>query len=132
LDAQVRTQLRDEIRRLQLGVGITTLFVTHDQEEALTIADRVGVMRSGRLEQCDTPAELNARPATAFVAEFVGTMNRLPAVTRVTATLPDGTTLLADLSSVCGGEPAAQHDGDGRLRHSAGAPHGGGHRVSGE
>ena len=80
LDAQVRTQLRDEIRRLQLRVGITTLFVTHDQEEALSIADRVGVMRTGRLEQVDTPAELYARPATAFVAEFVGTMNHLPGV----------------------------------------------------
>ncbi|WP_370947343.1 ABC transporter ATP-binding protein [Amycolatopsis sp. cg5] len=161
LDAQVRNQLRDEIRRLQLRVGITTLFVTHDQEEALSIADRVGVMRAGRLEQCDTPAELYARPATAFVAEFVGTMNHLPgvitgeevdvaghrlplanrgartegqqvkvlvrpesvsldpasdgpvkitdhsfrgAVTRVTATLPDGTTLLADLPSVSASE----------------------------
>ncbi|WP_255638719.1 ABC transporter ATP-binding protein [Amycolatopsis sp. DSM 110486] len=83
LDALVRTQLRDEIRRLQLRVGITTLFVTHDQEEALSIADRVGVMRSGRLEQCDSPAELYARPATAFVAEFVGTMNRLPGVVAV-------------------------------------------------
>ncbi|MEV6903455.1 ABC transporter ATP-binding protein [Amycolatopsis sp. NPDC051372] len=83
LDALVRTQLRDEIRRLQLRVGITTLFVTHDQEEALSIADRVGVMRSGRLEQCDSPAELYARPATAFVAELVGTMNRLPGVVAV-------------------------------------------------
>ncbi|MEA5364491.1 ABC transporter ATP-binding protein [Amycolatopsis sp., V23-08] len=161
LDAQVRTQLRDEIRRLQLRVGITTLFVTHDQEEALSIADRVGVMKSGRLEQCDTPAALYARPATAFVAEFVGTMNHLAgtvtgsgaevdvagqrlklaepgerpdgaavrvlvrpesvtletggtaritdhsfrgAVTRLTAVLPDGTTVLADLPSVTAAE----------------------------
>ena len=55
LDAKVRAQLRDEIRRMQLEVGITTLFVTHDQEEALAIADRVGVMRAGRLEQLDAP-----------------------------------------------------------------------------
>ena len=80
LDAKVRLQLRDEIRRIQISLGITTVLVTHDQEEALSIADRVAVMRSGRLEQCATPAELYARPATAFVAEFVGTMNRIPAV----------------------------------------------------
>jgi putative spermidine/putrescine transport system ATP-binding protein len=163
LDAQVRKQLRDEIRRLQLRVGITTLFVTHDQEEALSIADRVGVMKDGRLEQVDTPAALYARPATAFVAEFVGTMNHLAgtvagggtevdvvgqrlklaepgerpdgaavrvlvrpesvtleaatdgaaritdhsfrgAVTRLTAVLPDGTAVLADLPSVAAAE----------------------------
>ncbi|WP_084701061.1 ABC transporter ATP-binding protein [Streptacidiphilus anmyonensis] len=78
LDAKVRLNLREEIRRLQQELGITTLFVTHDQEEALSMADRVAVMHAGRMEQCDTPAELYARPATAFVAEFVGTMNRMP------------------------------------------------------
>ncbi len=77
LDAQVRLQLRDEIRSLQTRLGITTLFVTHDQEEALSIADRVGVMRAGRLEQVAPPEEVYAWPATAFVAEFVGTINRL-------------------------------------------------------
>ena len=79
LDAQVRVQLREEIRRIQLELGITTVFVTHDQAEALSVADRVGVMRAGRLEQVASPDELYARPATAFVAQFVGTMNRLPA-----------------------------------------------------
>ncbi|MEV7974464.1 ABC transporter ATP-binding protein [Streptomyces sp. NPDC086519] len=78
LDAKVRLSLREEIRRLQRELGITTLFVTHDQEEALSIADRVAVMRAGRLEQCAEPAELYGRPATAFVAEFVGTMSRIP------------------------------------------------------
>ena len=77
LDAKVRLQLRDEIRRIQQEFGITTLFVTHDQEEALSMADRVAVMRAGRLEQCAAPAELYDRPATAFVAQFVGTMNHL-------------------------------------------------------
>ncbi|MGZ5367339.1 MAG: ABC transporter ATP-binding protein [Aeromicrobium sp.] len=77
LDAKVRAQLRDEIRRIQLEVGTTALFVTHDQEEALAIADRVGVMSKGRLEQLDAPEELYARPANAFVAAFVGLMNRL-------------------------------------------------------
>jgi putative spermidine/putrescine transport system ATP-binding protein len=79
LDAKVRVQLREEIRRIQLEVGTTTLFVTHDQEEALAIADRVGVMRSGNLEQLAAPRELYARPATAFVADFVGLTNRLAA-----------------------------------------------------
>ncbi|MFB7505573.1 ABC transporter ATP-binding protein [Streptomyces broussonetiae] len=78
LDAKVRLTLREEIRRLQQELGITTLFVTHDQEEALSVADRVAVMRAGRLEQCAAPAELYGRPATAFVAEFVGTMSRIP------------------------------------------------------
>ncbi|MGW3444355.1 ABC transporter ATP-binding protein [Streptomyces sp. NPDC001076] len=78
LDAKVRLSLREEIRRLQQELGITTLFVTHDQEEALSIADRVAVMRAGQLEQCAEPAELYGRPATAFVAEFVGTMSRIP------------------------------------------------------
>jgi putative spermidine/putrescine transport system ATP-binding protein len=78
LDAKVRLQLREQIRSLQQRLGITTLFVTHDQEEALSMADRVGVMKDGSLEQIAAPAELYTRPATAFVAEFVGTMNRIP------------------------------------------------------
>jgi putative spermidine/putrescine transport system ATP-binding protein len=78
LDAKVRVQLRDEIRRIQIEVGTTALFVTHDQEEALALADRVGVMRAGRLEQLGPPAEIYQRPATAFVADFVGLSNRLP------------------------------------------------------
>jgi putative spermidine/putrescine transport system ATP-binding protein len=77
LDAKVRAQLRDEIRRIQLDVGTTTLFVTHDQEEALAIADRVGVMRDGRIEQLGSPTDVYSRPATPFVAEFVGLSNRL-------------------------------------------------------
>ena len=79
LDAKVRVQLRDEIRRLQLEIGTTTLFVTHDQEEALAVADRVGVMNRGRLEQLAAPADLYANPATPFVAEFVGLNNKVPA-----------------------------------------------------
>ena len=78
LDAKVRVQLRDEIKRIQFEVGTTTLFVTHDQEEALAVADRVGVMRAGRLEQLGPPSEVYREPATAFVADFVGLSNRLP------------------------------------------------------
>jgi putative spermidine/putrescine transport system ATP-binding protein len=77
LDAKVRVQLREEIRALQRRLCITTVFVTHDQDEALTMADRVAVMRGGRLEQVGSPAELYGSPETPFVAEFVGTMNRL-------------------------------------------------------
>jgi len=77
LDAKVRGRLRDEIRRVQLEVGTTTLFVTHDQEEALAIADRVGVMNKGRLEQLGPPTTIYSRPATPFVAEFVGLTNRI-------------------------------------------------------
>jgi putative spermidine/putrescine transport system ATP-binding protein len=77
LDARVRAQLRVEIRRLQQELGITTLFVTHDQSEALSMADRVGVMNEGRLEQLAAPEEIYRRPATPFVAGFVGTVNRL-------------------------------------------------------
>jgi putative spermidine/putrescine transport system ATP-binding protein len=79
LDAKVRVALRDEIRRVQLEVGTTALFVTHDQEEALAVADRVGVMSQGRLEQIAPPAELYTNPATPFVAEFVGLNNKVPA-----------------------------------------------------
>ena len=78
LDAKVRLQLREQIRTLQQRLGTTTLFVTHDQEEALSMADRVGVMSNGQLEQIAAPDELYDHPATAFVAEFVGVMNRLP------------------------------------------------------
>jgi putative spermidine/putrescine transport system ATP-binding protein len=78
LDAKVRLQLREQIRALQQRLGTTTLFVTHDQEEALSMSDRVGVMKDGKLEQIATPSELYSEPATAFVAEFVGTMNRIP------------------------------------------------------
>ncbi len=79
LDAKVRVQLREEIRRVQTEVGTTTLFVTHDQEEALAVADRVGVMSQGTLEQLASPADLYTRPATPFVAEFVGLNNKVPA-----------------------------------------------------
>jgi putative spermidine/putrescine transport system ATP-binding protein len=79
LDAKVRSSLRDEIRRIQTELGITTLFVTHDQEEALGISDRIGVMSQGSLEQLGTPAEIYGDPANAFVARFIGSMNEIPA-----------------------------------------------------
>ncbi|MBI1243934.1 MAG: putative 2-aminoethylphosphonate ABC transporter ATP-binding protein [Alphaproteobacteria bacterium] len=79
LDARVRVYLRHEIRALQHRLGVTTIMVTHDQEEALTMADRIAVMNAGRIEQYDTPARIYAAPATPFVADFVGTTNFLKA-----------------------------------------------------
>src|SRR5207237_2675365 len=79
LDAQLRIHMRSELTAIQRRVGITTVFVTHDQEEAMSIADRIAVMNAGVLEQMDAPEEIYARPATLFVATFIGTMNRLDA-----------------------------------------------------
>ncbi|MGA8296309.1 MAG: ABC transporter ATP-binding protein, partial [Acidimicrobiales bacterium] len=82
LDAKVRAQLRDHIRLLQTQLGITTLFVTHDQDEALSISDRVGVMSGGRLQQVGAPDVIYDRPTNAFVAGFVGAASRLPSTVR--------------------------------------------------
>ena len=78
LDAKVRSTLRDEIRRIQTELKTTTLFVTHDQEEALAISDRIGVMSNGQLEQLGTPEDVYLRPASPFVARFVGSINEFP------------------------------------------------------
>ena len=80
LDARVRLALRHEMKALQRRLGITTIMVTHDQEEALTMADRIVVMNHGGVEQIGTPAEIYAEPASLFVARFVGHMNLWPAV----------------------------------------------------
>ncbi len=78
LDAKLRVRVREDIRTIQQELGITTVLVTHDQDEALTVADRIAVMNDGRIEQLSTPRELYRRPRTRFVAEFVGTMNLFP------------------------------------------------------
>jgi len=80
LDARVRVRLRQEIRALQRRVGITTIMVTHDQEEALAMADRIVVMNHGVIEQVGTPLEIYERPATRFVAGFIGDANLMEAV----------------------------------------------------
>ncbi len=77
LDAKVRVALRDELKALQRNLGITTVFVTHDQEEALSMSDRIVVMSEGRIEQLGTPFEIYNRPKTRFVASFIGTLNIL-------------------------------------------------------
>ena len=83
LDAKLRVQMRAEIRRIQTELGVTTIFVTHDQTEAMTMGDRVAVMRRGVLQQVDPPQELYDRPANLFVAGFIGS----PAMNMVEATL---------------------------------------------
>jgi len=77
LDAKIRVALRNEIRTIQRELGITTIYVTHDQEEALSLSDRVVVMRDGRVEQVGTPFEIYNFPRTGFVASFVGTLSVL-------------------------------------------------------
>ncbi|MCU1528253.1 MAG: polyamine transporter ATPase [Frondihabitans sp.] len=77
LDAKLRVRVREEIREIQQRLAITTVMVTHDQEEALAISDRVAVMNEGRIEQVSTPSELYANPQTRFVASFIGSMNFL-------------------------------------------------------
>ncbi len=80
LDAKVRVALREELKGLQRDLGITTIYVTHDQEEALSMSDRIVVMSEGRIEQLGTPFEIYNHPRTRFVASFVGTLNILKAL----------------------------------------------------
>jgi putative spermidine/putrescine transport system ATP-binding protein len=77
LDAKLRVKVREDIREIQQRLGITTVIVTHDQDEALSMSDRIAVMNAGRIEQFSTPAELYARPATEFVATFICSINRI-------------------------------------------------------
>lgn len=102
LDAKLRLRMRTDVRELQKRIGITMLYVTHDQEEALSISDRVAVMNDGRIEQLGTPQEVFQRPRTAFVAAFIGHGNLLPATVasleadgHVMVRLADGTLLRA-------------------------------------
>lgn len=90
LDAKVRGYLRHEIRSLQERLGVTTVMVTHDQEEALTMADRIVIMNDGVIEQVGTPLEVYREPATVFVADFIGTMNFVPGVIDAAQTVTVG------------------------------------------
>ena len=92
LDAKLRTHMRTEIKALQRQLGVTTFFVTHDQAEAMTLADRIAVMSAGRLQQLGTPDEVYATPANLFVAEFIGSppMNVLPATRQGDALIAEG------------------------------------------
>ena len=113
LDLELRRQMQGELKRIQREVGITFVFVTHDQEEALTMSDRIAVMRDGRLEQIGTPEEIYDTPASAFVARFIGIANLLPVtVERIT-----GERAIVRLAGDRRGEVAT---GGGRF--TAGAP----------
>jgi putative spermidine/putrescine transport system ATP-binding protein len=101
LDAKIRVRLRGEIRAIQRQLGITTIYVTHDQEEALSISDRIVVMRDGKIEQVGTPSEIYNRPATAFVASFIGSLNLLSAV----VVEPGTGTLAVDGQRIAAAEP---------------------------
>jgi multiple sugar transport system ATP-binding protein len=109
LDAKLRVQLRAEISRLLNGLGTTTLYVTHDQVEALTMGDRVAVLRSGRLQQCARPQELYDRPANLFVASFIGS----PAMNFVQADVQDNSVRVGEttLSLPRGREKLAAYHG---------------------
>ncbi len=112
LDAKIRVALRNEIRSIQREMGITTIYVTHDQEEALSLSDRIVVMNNGRVEQIGTPFEIYNFPRTSFVASFVGTLNILqgqvadPACGKIVV---DGQEVVASqgLERTCVGDPCA-------------------------
>jgi iron(III) transport system ATP-binding protein len=111
LDAAVRTHLRGEIKDLQRRLGVTTLMVTHDQEEALTMADRILVLHDGRLAQEGTPRDIYDRPATPFVASFIGSMNFLPGACK----RADGAFDLAGIVLDAGREPTPLAEGEKAL-----------------
>jgi len=130
LDLKLRRAMQLELKRIQRDVGITFIYVTHDQEEALTMSDRVAVMNLGRVEQLATPEEIYDRPASEFVAGFIGLANLLPAAVEradsreVTLTLPGGGSTAAgsDGRSFSAGESALLVLRPERLRISAAAP----------
>src|SRR5262249_29068183 len=91
LDAKLRARVRAELKEIQQSLGKTTILVTHDQEEALSISDRIAVMEAGRIRQTGTPLEVYAHPADAFVADFIGIANFVPATVRAAG--PNGVVL---------------------------------------
>jgi len=115
LDAQLRHSVRHDIRALQKRLGMTVIYVTHDQTEAMSMADIVVLMRDGRIEQATSPAEIYARPATTFVASFIGTppMVTLPAELLPAAACPGAAAEL--LFGVRGEDILLRPHGDGRL-----------------
>ena len=104
LDAKVRVHLRHEVKELQRKLGVTTVMVTHDQEEALSMADRIVVMNHGTIDQVGTPLEIYREPASLFVADFIGAMNQIPAVADAVGSVTiNGKTLASDNSTFRGG-----------------------------
>ncbi|MFJ5683942.1 ABC transporter ATP-binding protein [Streptomyces sp. NPDC093099] len=134
LDARLRSAMRDEICRIQRETGVTTVFVTHDQQEALSMADRVAVMNHGRIEQVGTPEDIYERPARPFVAEFVGRANLLdgtagdPDGERTSVELPGLGTVSAAGARVAKGRTATVMLRPHRIALTAAAPGTGGAR----
>jgi ABC-type Fe3+/spermidine/putrescine transport system ATPase subunit len=110
LDLKLREEMRVEIAGLQRRLGITTVFVTHDQGEALVMSDRIAVMNAGRIEQVGQPADVYERPATRFVAEFIGRMNFFMHENRIVAIRPERVRLAAE-------RPASGFARRGTVRH---------------
>lgn len=110
LDAKLRHELRAEIKRLQKEVGVTTIFVTHDQEEALSMSDRIVVMNKGKIEQVGTPTEIYAHPRTEFVFQFIGKSNQLEGTVKsrdsrmICVELADGGQVLVEAENVMGSD----------------------------
>jgi ABC-type sugar transport system ATPase subunit len=138
LDAKLRVQMRTELRKLRVAVPTTTIYVTHDQVEAMTLADRIVILNHGRIEQIGTPEEVYETPASAFVASFIGApaMNLLPGrLEGGRVTLEDGSVLPVshDGPGRASQDDAAlaSHDGPGRASHDGptGASHDGAHEV---
>ncbi|MFI5469320.1 ABC transporter ATP-binding protein [Streptomyces cacaoi] len=109
LDKKLRDQLQTEIKRIQQELGLTVIYVTHDQEEALVLSDRIAVMRDGRIDQFDTPQELFERPRTPFVADFLGAANFLPG--RLEEQTADHTLVRLDTGGLLEARPQAVPDG---------------------
>lgn len=109
LDKKLRDQLQTEIKRIQRELGLTVIYVTHDQEEALVLSDRIAVMRDGRIDQFDTPQELFERPRTPFVADFLGAANFLPG--RLEEQSADHTLVRLDTGGLLRARPQTVPDG---------------------
>ena len=124
LDAQLRAEMRQEIRALQQKLGITMVYVTHDQVEAMSMADRVILLNGGRIEQNGAPVELYEAPANAFVARFIGTppMNLLPLVAGASGAVIEGTSGPALLPSACAGGSLGVRPEHIRIAHGRGVP----------
>jgi iron(III) transport system ATP-binding protein len=132
LDAKVRVHLRHEVKDLQRKLGITTVMVTHDQEEALSMADRIVVMNHGVIEQIGSPTEIYREPETLFVADFIGEMNQIPAVTQAGADPGPMFVKIGDLTIQCSDHDfAADQQVIAAVRPEDIIPHGPGARSEG-
>jgi iron(III) transport system ATP-binding protein len=110
LDAKLRRRMREEIRDLQQTLGLTSVYVTHDQEEALAVSDKIVVMNGGRIAQVGTPHDLYLRPADAFVADFIGSANLIPG--SITARDGEKKTITIDLGNLVVDVPDRGYEGD--------------------